>query len=53
MKDFIIRTFAAGFIFIVYCWLMFELIFKFDNYIMVLSFPILVPIMAWVYDRDL
>lgn len=53
MKDFIIRTFAAGFIFIVYCWLMFEIIFKYDNYLMVLSFPILVPITAWIFDWDL
>ena len=53
MKEFIIRIFAAGFIFIVYFWLMFEMIFKYDNYLMVLSFPILVPITAWIFDWDL
>ena len=53
MKDFIIKTFATGFIVIVYYWLTWELIIKYDNYISVLAFPLLIPIMAWIYDRDL
>jgi len=53
MKDFIIKTMAVGFIVIVYYWLTWEMIIKYDNYISVLAFPILIPIMAWVYDRDL